>query len=239
MNNKIKTVLPWLAAWAFAATAASAWAQGLPYPPPQNVLQLSATGTVEVQQDLLTLSLTTTHDGAEANAVQSQLKIALEAALSEARKSAQPGRLDVRTGHFAMHPRYSQGGRITGWQGTAELVLEGRDFARITETAARIQTMTVGGVVFGLSREQRAKVEGDAQAIAIDRFKVKATELARSFGFTGYSLREVTVNTQDHGIPRPMRSMALQSAAPAEMSVPVEAGKSTVIVTVSGSVQLR
>jgi predicted secreted protein len=225
---------------ALLVSAAGAWAQSAPYAPPQNVLQLSATETVEVQQDLLSLSLTTSRDGADANSVQSQLKTALDAALAEARKSAQPGQLDVRTGNFALYPRYSQGGRITGWQGTAELVLEGRDFARITQTAGRIQTMTLGGVGFGLSREQRAKVEGDAQTIAIDRFKTKAGELAKSFGFSGYSLREVAVNTNDQGFPRPVRMMAAEAkTAQADMAVPVEAGKSTVVVTVSGSVQLR
>ena len=228
-----------LAACALAASGTGTWAQGAPYAPPQNVLQLSATGTVEVQQDLLSLSLTTSRDGAEASVVQSQLKAALDAALGEARKAAQPGQLDVRTGNFALYPRYARGG-ITGWQGTAELVLEGRDFARITQTAGRIQTMTLGGVGFGLSREQRAKVEGDAQSIAIDRFKAKAAELARSFGFSGYSLREVAVNTNDQGFPRPVRMMAAEAkAAQADMAVPVEAGKSSVVVTVSGSVQLR
>jgi predicted secreted protein len=223
-----------------ALSAAGTWAQAPPYPPPQNVLQLSATGTVEVQQDLLSLSLTTSRDGLDANVVQSELKMALDAALAEARKSAQPGQLDVRTGNFALYPRYSPGGRITGWQGTAELLLEGRDFARITQTAGRIQMMTLGGVSFGLSREQRAKVEGDAQTIAIDRFKGKAAELAKSFGFSGYSLREVAVNTNDQGFPRPVRMMAAEAkSAQADMAVPVEAGKSTVVVTVSGSVQLR
>jgi predicted secreted protein len=207
-------------------------------PQPQNVLQLTASGTVEVQQDLLSLSLTTTRDGADANAVQAQLKAALDAALAEARKSAQPGQLDVRTGQFGLHPRYAPLGKITGWQGTAELILEGRDFARITQTAGRIQTMTLGHVSFGLSREQRAKVETDAQTIAIDRFKAKAGELAKGFGFSGYSLREVSVNSNDQGFPQP-RMMAMGKAAQAEMAVPVEAGKSSVIVTVSGSVQLK
>ena len=92
---------------------------------------------------------------------------------------------------------------------------------------------------FGLSREQRAKVEGEAQAMAIERFKAKAAELAKGFGFSGYSLREVAVNSNDQGFPRPMRSMAAGGAMQAEMAVPVEAGKSTVMVTVSGSVQLR
>jgi predicted secreted protein len=224
---------------ALAAAAASSHGQALPYPPPQNVLQLSATGTVEVQQDLLSLSLTTAREGPDANTVQSQLKTALDAALAEARKAAQPGQLDVRTGNFGLYPRYSQAGKISGWHGTAELVLEGRDFARITQTAGRVQTMTVGGVAFGLSREQRSKVEADAQAIAIERFKTKAADLARGFGFQGYSLREIAVNANEPGMPRPVRSMALASPASADMAVPVEAGKSTVTVTVSGSVQLR
>ena len=209
-------------------------------PPPENVLQLTASGTVEVQQDLLSLTLTTTHEGADANVVQAQLKAALDAALAEARKAAQPGQLDLRTGNFALYPRYEQkGNRISGWRGTAELVLQGRDFPRITQTAARIQTMTLGGVSFGLSREQRAKVEGEAQALAIERFKAKAAELARSFGFSGYGLREVSVNSNDQGfIPR-MRLAEAAQAPGVGMPVPVEAGKSAVTVTLSGSVQLR
>jgi predicted secreted protein len=227
------------AAAALAFTVLSAAAQGQPYPPPQNVLQLSASGSVEVQQDLLSLSLTTTREGSDANAVQGQLKAALDAALTEARKAVLPGQLDVRTGNFSLHPRYTQGGRISGWNGTAELVLEGRDFGRITQTAARIQTMTLGGVSFGLSREQRAKVETEAQTIAIERFKAKAAELAKGFGFTGYSLREVSVNANDQGFPRPVRMAMEAKAASADSALQVEAGKSTVMVTVSGTVQLK
>lgn len=228
----------WGAAVALALVTIGA-AQAQLVPPPQNVLQLSASGTVEVQQDLLGLTLTTTKEGNDPGVVQSQLKAALDAALTEARKAAQPGQLDVRTSNFSLYPRYGKGGTIASWQGTAELVLEGRDFPRITQTAGRIQSMTLGNVQFGLSREQRAKVEGDAQALAIERFKTKAGELARGFGFSGYTLREVAVNSNDQGFPRP-RMMAMEAkAAQADMPVPVEAGKSAVVVTVSGSVQLR
>lgn len=233
----MKTRTIW-AGCALAAAAAALPAQTLP--PPQNVLQLQASGTLEAQQDLLQMNLTTAREGADPAVVQSQLKTALDAALSEARKGAQPGQLDVRTGNFALYPRHNREGRISGWTGTAELVLEGRDFARITQTAGRIQTMTLGGISFGLSREQRAKVEGEAQAVAIERFKAKAAELARGFGFTGYTLREVAVNTNEPGF-RPLMRMAAQEgrAATADAAVPVEPGRSTVVVTVSGSVQLR
>lgn len=209
-------------------------------PPAQNVLQLSASGTVETQQDLISLSLNTTRDAADAAAVQSQLQAALDAALAEVKKTAQPGQMDVRTGTFSVYPRYSGPNKIVAWRGTAELVLEGRDFARITQAAARATTMTIGSIGFGLSREQRAKVEVDAQHMAIDRFKQKAAELAREFGFSGYTLKEVNVTSNDMGPMPRFRMLAADSvAAAAPAPVPVEAGKAAVTVTVSGSVQLR
>lgn len=231
----------WLGGLALATVALTATAQNVPYPPPQNVLQLAANGTVEVTQDLLVMNLSTTREGTDPAAVQAQLKSALDAALAEARKSVQPGQLDVRTGNFALYPRHNREGKISGWQGTAELILEGRDFPRITTAAGRIQTLTLAGVSFALSREQRAKVETEAQSIAIERFKSRAAELAKSFGFSGYTLREVSVQADDGGGPRPVR-MARMAPAGAEMAqsaVPVEAGKAAVTVHVSGSVQLR
>ena len=207
---------------------------------PQNVVQLSASGSVEVQQDLLSISMNTTREAPDAGTVQNQLKVALDAALAEAKKSAQTGQLDVRTGNFSLYPRYARDGKINGWQGTAEMVLEGRDFARISTVAGKVQTLTMGNVVFSLSREQRTKVEGEAQSIAIDRFKAKAADIAKGFGFGGYTLREVSVNANDQGfVPRP-RMMAMEAkAASSDAPVPVEAGKSTVLVTVAGSVQLK
>lgn len=230
-----------IAACAMLAGSAGLFAQTMPpLPQLQNVAQLSASGSVEVQQDLLSISMNTTRDGADAAVVQTQLKQALDAALAIAKQLAAPGQLDVRTGNLSLYPRYSKDGKINGWQGSAELVLEGRDFARITGTAGKIQTLTMGNVSFALSREQRARVEGEAQALAIERFKANAAEISKSFGFTGYTLREVSVNSNDQGvIPRPRAMMAMAKSDMAESAVPVEAGKSTVMVNVSGSVQMK
>ncbi len=208
---------------------------------PRNVVQLSASGTLEVQQDLLVVNLATSKEGTDAAAVQAQLKQALDAALAEAKRSAQPGQLDVRTGPFGLYPRYGKEGKINGWQGRAELVLEGRDFARITSTAGKIQTLAISNVAFGLSREARAKVEGEAQTQAIEQFKARAAELAKGFGFSTYSLREVAVNSNEM-VPGPRpRMMAAEAkmGSFADAPVPVEAGKAQVVVNVSGSVQMR
>lgn len=225
---------------AFTAALLTGTAASQVLPPPENVLQLSAMGSVETPQDLLIVTLTATREGPDANAVQNPLKAVLDSALAEARRWAQPGQLEVRSGNFVVHPRQDRDGRIRAWQGTAELVLEGRDFARIGQLAGRLPGMTVGGLAFALSREQRQQVEGEAQQQAIGRFRAKAQELARSFGFAGYSLREVSVQTHEQGPgPRPrMLAMEAKSAA-ADLALPTEAGKTAVVVTVSGSVQLR
>ena len=208
---------------------------------PQNIAQLTSSASVEVQQDLLAIAMTTSISGADANTVQTQLKQALDAALAVAKPQALTGQQDVRTGNFSLYPRYDKNGKINGWQGSTELVLEGRDFARITSTAGKIQSLTLGNVSFSLSREQRAKVEAEAQALAIDRFKGKAAEVAKGFGFSSYTLREVSINANDQGFAprgRPMMAMA-KSADMESAPIPVEAGKSTVVVNVTGSVQMK
>lgn len=232
-----------LAIWA----AGLAWnglahAQPMTMPAPANVVQIDASGFKEVTQDWLTMRLTTTESGVDAGTVQNQLKVAIESALVVARAQAQPGLLEVRTGQFSLYPRYGSGGKINGWQGSTELVLEGRDFARISSTAGKISTLTMGGVAFSLSREARQKLESEVQTQAIERFKARAAEVAKGFGFSGYTLREIGISSADSGgdvVVRP-RVMAMEAkAAMSDAPVPVEAGKSMVNVTVSGSIQLR
>lgn len=234
--NPLKTVF--LALLLFAASATLA--QNIVNPPPENVVQLTANATVEVRQDLLTLTLATTREGSDPAAVQAELKTTLDSALAETKKNAEPGQLYVRTGNFSLYPRHTKEGRISTWLGSAELVLEGRDFARISEAAGRIQSLTVSEAGFSLSREQRSKAESEAQAAAIEQYKSNADRVAKSFGFSGYTLREISIGTNNQ-FPQPRsRMMAMEAkAAVASAPVPVEAGNSTVMVTVSGGVQLK
>ncbi|GIX25276.1 MULTISPECIES: SIMPL domain-containing protein [Caldimonas] len=223
-----------------AAVLLSSGALAQPVPPAQ-VVSFSASASMEVPQDFLSLTLNTTREAGDAAAVQKALQQAVEAALAQARPAAQPGAMDVRTGQFSIYPRYASQGRIAGWQGTAELVLEGMDWARITQTAARIQTLSVARVSQGLSRQARERHEAAVQAQAVARYRARAQELAELFGFRGYELREVSVSTSEPGVtPWPMMMRAKADVTAAEAApVPVEAGKALVTVTVSGSVTLK
>jgi predicted secreted protein len=209
-------------------------------PPPSGVVALTSSASTEVTKDVMTVTFSTTREGPDANTVQAGLKQALDAALAEAKRVAKPGQVDVQTGNFSLYPRYTNKGALSGWQGHAELIVEGRDMPAISQLVGRISTLTINRVGYGLSREARERSEGDVAAQAITRYRAKAADYAKQFGYTGYTLREVNVNTNE---PPPMRQMAMAAAprtmsALAEEALPVEAGKATVAVTVNGTVQL-
>jgi predicted secreted protein len=234
-STSFRRRLAWLpvCAAALCATAALAAEPAMP----TGVVALTATASVDVTRDLMSVTLTATREGADANAVQTALKQALDGALAEARPSARPGLVDVRTGNFSMYPRYSTKNTLNGWQGTAELVIEGRDLQAISQLAGRIQTMTIARVSQGLSREQREKAEGGVMAQAISRYRAQAAQVTQQFGYASYVIREVNVGSNDQGGgPVPMLAKAMSMSADAPL--PVEAGQTSVSVTVSGTVQM-
>ncbi len=206
----------------------------------RDLLSLTASAVVELPRDLMTVVLSTSRDGSDPAAVQAGVRQALDAALAEARKAARPGQVDVQTGAFSLNPRYTQPGRIGGWIGGAELVIEGRDMTAISQLVGRITTMTVARVGYGLSREAREKVEAEATAQAVGRFRARAADTARLFGYGGFAVREVSVSSADSLPPSMpmMRASAMAAPMAAEAALPVEAGRGSVTITVTGTVQM-
>jgi predicted secreted protein len=229
-------LLPSLLTAAGLAAAAPSWAADAPV---LHVVGLSATASQEVTKDTLSVTFSTTREANDAASVQTALKQALDAALAEAKKVAKPGQINVQTGNFSVFPRYASKGGINGWQGTAELVVEGKDVPAIAQLTSRITTLSIARVGTLLSKEQREKVEGEVAAQAIAAYRARAADYAKQFGYSGYTIREVNVGSSE---PMPYAAMAMvrKAAAPGmDESLPVELGKGTVTVTVNGTIQMK
>jgi predicted secreted protein len=209
-------------------------------PAPQGVVRLASNASVEVAKDVISIAFGTSREGADAATVQTQLKQALDAALAEAKKVAKPGQIDVQTGAFSLSPRYTNKGAVNGWQGSTELIVEGRDMQGIGQLSARIATLTINRVGYGLSRELREKTEGEIAAQAIANFRAKAAEVTKQFGYSSYTVREVDVNSNSSESPQPrmLRQSAAVAMSSGDVALPVEAGKGLVSVNVGGTVQM-
>lgn len=235
----------WACAAALAMVCGTASAQSQSPAPEalRNVVHLSAQGQVEVEQDWLEIRLSVTQEGTQAALVQKQLQQTVDAALRTLRPLQQAQDFQLRSGSFGVYPRHNQDSKITGWQGRADLILEGKDFALISQAAAQVKGMTVADMGFTLSKEGAAQVQAQAMAEAVAQFKAKALVLAQQFGFTNFTLREVHVSGQD-GVYMPRMRAAVASvpsmdqAAKAE-SMELQAGKAQVSVGISGSVQMH
>lgn len=227
----------------------TAWAQSLsPSIPqtvpvaqaaPHQVLHLSTSAQTEVTQDWLVMTMSVQREGLQAPAVQKQLNGVLSSALAVATPLAKPGALDVSTGEMNVSPRYGRDGKMNGWVGSAQLILQGRDAVQIATLAARLQDFTVAHMDWRLSPEQKTAAEARIQAEAVSRFQNKAQSLTQQFGFAAYTLREVRVNAQEAGEGSAMPRMASAPMDAATLPVPAAAGKSRVVVNISGSIALR
>jgi predicted secreted protein len=242
MPNKAKNLHH--AALALAAALAAGGAAAQTQPPVSGVLSLTTMASVEVTKDVLTVAFSVTRDGADAQAVQSALKQALDAALAEAKKIARPGQVEVQTGNFSLYPRYgnpktSGQPSIIGWQGTTELQVQGKDAAAIAQLTGRVTTMSIARVGYTLSKEAREKVEAEVTAQAIASWRAKAQQMTQQFGYSAYTVREVNVATNEQGgAPVPMIMSRAKTMSAADEALPTEAGKGDVIATVSGSAQM-
>jgi predicted secreted protein len=208
---------------------------------PAGIVTLNSSATVQVPNDWIVVQFSTNKEGTDANAVQAALKEAAAGALAQARQVAKPdGHVEVQGGGFSLQPRFNAKGVVNGWSGSTSLVVQGRDMGTIAELAGRVQTMTVGNLDYGVSREAREKVEGEVAGQAIARFRAKAADYAKAFGYGSFVIREVNV-TVDNGQPGPRPMFRAKMAGPASLSdaLPVEAGSGSVTANVNGSVQLN
>jgi predicted secreted protein len=163
------------------------------------VLHLSASAQTEVPQDWLVITLSVQKEGLQAPAVQKQLNAIVTAALAVATPMAKPGALEVKTGDMNVSPRYGRDGKMNGWGGSAQLILQGRDVEQITTLAGRMPDLTVLQIDWRLSPEQKTAAEARIQAEAVAHFQSKAQSLTKQFGFAAYTLREVRVSAQELG----------------------------------------
>ena len=237
-----KNVLALVSACVLAASLPSLAAAQAPVvqKDPEGVISLNSSATVQVPNDWITVQFTTTKEGNDAASVQAALKEALGAALAQARQVAKAdGHVEVQGGGFSLQPRLNAKGLVNGWTGTTSLWVQGRDMGTIAELAGRVQSMTVGNLDYSVSREAREKVEGDVSAQAIARFRAKAADYAKAFGYATFTVRDANVNI-DNGQPTPrpyLRKAAMASSV--SDSLPVEAGSGSVTANVNGSVQLK
>ncbi len=207
-------------------------------PTPSGVLNLDASASAEIPADIVRIDMSYETQGDDPAALAKALNQHTDAALHTAKAQDV---VKVRTGAFSIAPATDRDGKISTWRGRSELTLESRDFAAASRLAGQLSdTLQVGGVSFSLSPEAQQRAETTLSKQAIASFQQQALAAAQSFGYTGFTVREVNLGHNDM-LRQPrvaFRALMAAPTAPKLDAVPIEAGTTTVSVTVNGAIQM-
>ena len=200
-------------------------------------LSLEAAASSDVAQDKVEITLAKEIEGADQAQLSDQLNKVLASTLATAKRNT---KVESRSGSYRVWANTDRNGKITGWRGRAELVLESKDFVAASTLAGELsQAMAVANINFSLSREAREAEEQRLLQEAAKAFGVRASSAAKAFGFGSYAVK--TLDLSGSGTvysPRPMMMRAASADAKMAEALPLEAGKATVTVSVRGTVEL-
>ena len=221
----------------FGAFQTTAFAQS-PAPKELASLTLQAEASTLVRQDTVNLVMAKIVEGADPQALHVQLTSAMEPAFKLA-KGHQA--LSVRSGGFRVSPVHGADGKISGWRGRSELVIESRDFQAATRLVSELaDRLVLSSLRFHLSEEQRKKHESALIQQAAQAFRDRASLALQAFGYREYEIVKLDLSASVS--PGSLQPVMLRSAASSSMpqsDVVLEADNVPVSVQVSGTVVLR
>ena len=203
-------------------------------------LTLRAQASAQVQQDTVTMSFARNVQGKSAPEVNQQLAQAID----QARRLVTEGSpVKASSGIYRVTPVFGKDGRITGWQGHAELTLVSSDIPAIAALSAKMaEQLELANVYFSLSEPARQAAEARLLDQVAGAFRDRAQRAANAFGFERYTLKRLDLGGSG-AAPQPapamlMRSAAAPDAAP-RVDVPLVPDQVSVTVSVSGTIYLR
>jgi predicted secreted protein len=128
-----------------------------------------------------------------------------------------------------------------GWRVHAELLIESTEFKALSALVNTLaSTLPLSNMHYSLTPVTRKDLSKKLESQAIAAFREKAQRLTQDFGYSAFQIGEMTVGDNDGISPRSNMYMAREPIfSKSAVNVPIEAGTTTVTVTVNGSVKMK
>jgi predicted secreted protein len=207
-------------------------------PEPVNLVRLDAVVSAPITPDTAVLTLAVERSGSDASAITQQINKIMGDAVREAK--AVNG-VEAITGNFSTNQQYDNKSNVIGWTVRSDLILKSKDLASLGKLSGNLsQSLKIVSSGFEVSRALRSSEEAVLLQRGLEAFQAKAKAAATTLGFGGYTMREINIQQaqlEGGNNPRPMMIMARGAMADAA-PVQIEAGRTAINLTVSGSIQL-
>ncbi len=200
-----------------------------------NQVHLQASAQMDVPNDELIVIMTVEMEANNAAELADNINETMDWAITRVKKHSA---IQARTLSYNTYPVYDKK-TLIGWRGNQQLELKSSDITKLTEMTGQLQQrLQIKGMRFSPTKQTRKKHEDVLIEEAMQAFKRRVEIVKKHMSEKNVRIVSLNINTGGD-YPRPVRAetrmMAMDSMA---VSAPaVEAGSSSITVTVSGSVQ--
>lgn len=217
---------------------APAFAEPLNY----NVVSFSESASTIIANDLMSVTLIISEEGADRQAVNNAVTRRLNAV--NARIAAHRQFKSELTNRYTQ-PNYNKN-KIVSWRDQATIQLESKDFPALNKLIADSQKeATLDNLSFSISPEKRSETINELSKKALQNFQTRAKVISQTLGFSNYKIVNIHLNSdfRTYGAP-PVMPMAAKAAAirttedyTPEMTTD-STGSQEISQTVNGSIQM-
>ena len=206
-----------------------------------NIVNLQAEATRNISNDQMHAVLYVEKSNKQPAALAAEINQQLNQALALAK---QYPTVKIETGSQNTYPIYDGDNRkLKEWRTQAQLRLESKDFKAASQLIAALQqNFQTQSLNFSISNEKRSSVENELMIEASKSFQQRAKTLTQAWNKANYQVVNLNINSNQYS-SQPIPRMAMLKAAPAaDMAVPeqeVQAGESSLTVSVNGSIQMK
>ncbi|NOL50493.1 SIMPL domain-containing protein [Pelistega europaea] len=199
------------------------------------MMNLSASVQKEVDADTVRLVFSKQVVGDNQQQLTQELNKAINAVIDKGKKVSE---LQISNGDYGFW-QTSEKDKNIRWEMRGEVIVISKDFQKAQDFIATVKDdMTLDGIQFFLSDENRKKVEDSLITQAAADFKFKAETAMKSFGFTNYHVVNINLGNSPIRVPH-MPGIGLMSKAAAYdgNSVELSSTKIPVSLSIEGTVQ--
>lgn len=210
-------------------------------PPGGTLLNISATESVEVEQDMLVANLRVEKRLSDAKELQQEINMMMKQAVEEAKKF---DGLDISTNQYYVHEYNTKTEKL--WRGSQGLTIKSKEADDVLELSGRLQDLgfLMNGLNYQLSPEKHEEVRESLLETALDKLVARSKRVGSAIDKPNVDLWEVNVDAAPSpAYPQPMMMhsrAASMDMAESAMAAPVaQAGKNQISLTVSAKVILK
>jgi len=199
-----------------------------------NQVNLQAQAEREVPNDQMIVLLATEHEGSDTAGLAAKVNSDMQWALDVIKKYSS---VESQSKSYQTYPTYRKQ-IVIGWRASQQIEIKSENIAALTELVGKLQEkLQVKQMSFSPTTETRVRFENELIEEAMQSFLARVEIVKKNMPNKNYRIINLNINTGGYRPPvmhmqRDMMQSMEMASAPA-----VEAGKSKITVTVSGSVQ--